>query len=364
MMPSFHDIIVPALYGFSPVIVLFVGYMVRLFVQNLMGKDNLLEQYIKNNWNSWKYSWLARNFDFTALFFISIPALTLFFFGLPSGITVYSIIEKYTLLIGALLGFPILIKRVGINQETLKETQEQTRISREQLHFSQISDSYGKLWSSDLGTRMTAIEVLWNFAQEYPKGQYKKVMDGFTQFIKYPAPYKWEEGTKEEAKKAGRRADIAAILRHMGEEREAEANPYRVDLGSAHLEGAFLDGAYLEGALLWNTHLEGALLTGAVLWGAHLDDAHLEGARLFGTDLGVAYLRGANLTLAIINNADFTGVTDLKQEQINECVFLTDRSYHNKQPILPDGIKPNYKNMSIKEWEDASGREFYDFATW
>ena len=331
------------------------------FVQYFARKSKVFEQYITKGW-------VARNFDTTALL-VSVFLLIVFFFVSSWDSAVSEFIKKHTLLIGALLGFPILIKRVT-------EMQEQTRISREQLRFSQFADAYGKLWSSDLGTRMAAIESLWHFAQEHPKEQYHKVMDAFTRFIRYPASYKWEEGTKEENKKAGKRADIDAILRYMGEKIMAKAAPYQIDLrdadlegadlSNAHLAGADLYGAYLAGANLFRSHLAGANLHGAHLAGAnlygaylaradlygaylaraHLLRSHLEGANLHGAHLGRAHLHSA-----IINEADFKDAEDLTQEQIDGCVFITDHTKFKGNPILSDSIKHTYREVSFEEWE-------------
>ena len=172
-----------------------------IFCQYFARKSKIFGQYIKNGW-------IARNFDTPALC-ISVLLLIYFFF-MSGSKTVNDFIMDKTLLVGALLGFPILIKRVDTSQESLKETQKQTRTS-------QYNAANELLWSEGLSSRMAGIESLWRVAQTYPKEDYHNVMDVFTQFIKHPASYKWEEGTKEEDKKVGNRADISAILRHMGE---------------------------------------------------------------------------------------------------------------------------------------------------
>ena len=398
------------------------------FGQYFARKSKIFEQYITKGW-------VARNFDTTALL-VSVFLLIVFFYLSSWDSAVREFIKEHTLLVGALLGFPILIKRVT-------EMQEQTRISREQLRFSQFADAYGKLWSSDLGTRMATIESLWHFAQKHPQEQYSGVMDAFTRFIKHPASYEWEKGTKEEDKKAGKRTDIAAILRHMGEERMAEAKPYEIDLSGvhlegadfrwsqleeanlqeAHLQGANLEGARLEGARLFRADLKGANLGGAYLQGAYLDESHLErahlgsarlqganlaaahlegadligarleraslwrsqlegavlfAARLEGVNLGHAHLEGANLryvnlegadfhgahlTLAIINDVDFAGAKNLTQEQIDECVFITNYTLCKQSPKLPDGIEHEYRTMSLKDWERACKERERESAT-
>lgn len=101
-------------------------------------------------------------------------------------------------------------------------------------------------------------------------------------------------------------------------------NGERIDLSSAHLEGANLRGAHLqeailekahlEGADLWGANLEGALLwaskmEGSILWSANLDRAvltlaNLEGAELSGARLEGAILERTNLQAADLRRAD------------------------------------------------------------
>ena len=305
--------------------------------------------------------WLERNFDLTAL------AIVLLIFGLLGFFlfddfsklvskaylnrdtdNAYEIIGIYIfnnpLVVAALIGFPILIKRVS-------ETRSQSRTM-------QYNAANELLWSERLGSRMAGIEALWRVAHTYPKEEYHNVMDVFSQFVKYPVPYDWEEGTKEENQKAGKRPDISAILQHMSEEIIGLIKQYEIDLRGADLMGADLIRAYLDGA-----DLSGADLTGADLIRAYLDGADLRGANLTGADLSGAHLDGANLRdahlrLAIVNDVNFTGAKDLTKEQIKMCIFITDHPYHESRPLPPDGIGHKYQEMSIKEWENKSGREF------
>ena len=165
---------------------------------------------------------------------------------------------------------------------------------------------------------------------------------------------------------------------HLERAQLQDANLEGARLTGAHLERAFLYRANLKGALLVGANLEGAESLDANLEGAHLRNANLEGSRLASTNLKEvdflnAKLRGAllvganlegshffmvHLTLAIINNANFTDATYLTQEQINECVFITDYSDSNQPPTLPNGIEHEYQRMSISEWQDKSGRKF------
>ena len=279
MMPSFLDVIVFLSLVIGLLTVICTALVILYGVA--MALRYIFEQHIKN---SWENSWWGRNFDFPALFCISIPALTLFFVTLPSYISIYYIIEKHTLLIGALLGFPILIRRVS-----------ETRLQSRSIQYNAANEL---LWSERLDSRMAGIEALWRVAQTYPKEEYGNVMNVFSQFVKHPASYEWKEGTKKEDKKAGKRKDISAILEHMGEERMAGAELYEIDLRGTHLERADLGGVHLEGADLVGAHLDEA-----DLGGAHLEGAHLEGAYLKGAHLEIAYLAGVHLEWAHLEGA-------------------------------------------------------------
>ena len=314
-----------------------IGFFVRKYMEHILK----IEGKHKNDW------W-GRNFDFFALFRVSVPLLIVFFL-LSFWDAARVFIKDFTLLIGALLGFPILIKRMA-------EMREQTRISREQLHFSQYADAYEKLWSSDLGTRMKAIKSLWSFAQEHPQEQYHKVMDDFIYFIMHPLPY-GEKGIN-----AGKRADIQAIL-HTFKNSMQEMMGKRlvksrgnINLTGADLQEAELRDSDLNGVWLLDANLCCADFSNAELKGVSLGRAHLSGARLMGADL-----RGSYFHLAIINAANFFGAKNLTREQIKDCVFIRDHPRYEDLPLLPDGIGNIFKVMSIQEWEGESGVKFEKF---
>ena len=272
-----------------------------------------------------KGGWLERNFDFTALVIVLLIFVFVGFVFVETFLDLvgsadspdetnadktntYKTIGHYVfqnpLVLAALIGFPILIKRVGEN--------------RLQSRATQYNAANELLWSSDLGSRMAGIDALWRVAQTYPKEEYHNVMDVFSQFVKNPVSYEWEKGTKKKDQKAGERKDITAILRHMSEERMAGAVPYKIDLQGVylrrvHLEGADLRGAHLEGADLRGAHLEkadlrGAHLEEAGLRGAHLEGADLQGAHLEGADLKRAHLEEAILWDVHLAGADLRGV--------------------------------------------------------
>ena len=92
-----------------------------------------------------------------------------FLFWVSSKEKQYDTIAHYVfnnpLALAALIGFPILIKRVS-------EVQKQTRA----IQYNAANEL---LWSSDLGSRMAGIQALWRVAQTYPKEEYHNVMDGF-----------------------------------------------------------------------------------------------------------------------------------------------------------------------------------------
>ena len=367
-----------------------------------------LIEYIKNRWqDKWRYrwlilrdrwksrwgnSWLGRNFDFTALVIVLlIFGLGGFVYSAELLVLVSSKEEEYNtighyvfnnpLVLAALLGFPILIRRVS-----------ETRLQSCAMQYNAANEL---LWSKDKGSRMAGIDALERLGDTYPKEEYHHVMDVFTQFILYPMPYELDEKMqnkhqnlksvhsqyfKQEKTPAGKRDDINKILRYMGKERMAGVKHYMIKLSNAHLEEANLFDAYLHGAdlvwahlegadLMWahlvaayleGAHLEGANLSGADLRWARVEGAHLEGANLSGAHLELAKLEGTNLsgadlekadlTLAFINYVNFTNAKNLTQEQIDSCAFITDDDFYQKPPILPKGIKPTYKKMKRSEW--------------
>ena len=376
-------------------------------------------KYIKNSWNrlknrweySWKYrwrygwnswsrwkqrwkhrwgnSWWGRNFDFTALVIVSL------IFGLGGFVcsaefldwvssekkykTIWHYVFQNPLVLAALIGFPILIKRVS-----------ETRLQSRSMQYNAANEL---LWSPNLGSRMAGINALWRLADNYPKEEYHHVMDVFAQFIKNPIPYEWKIETKTQDRNAGKRDDIHEILQHIGKERMVGTMLYKIDLRGAFLEGANLFSAFLERANLRDAHLKranllNARLEGADLWSAHLEDANLLGARLTGADLWDAHLNGAdlmfayfeeailvkanlegadlekaNLKLALINEANFKSAKNLTQEQIDESVLITGSDFFgfpyfaDKPPILPTGIKPTYIEMALDEWRGARKQE-------
>ena len=349
------------------------------------------------------HSWLGRNFDFTAL------VVVLLIFGLggfvysaelldlvSSEAKKYDTIEHYVfnnpLVLAALLGFPILIKRLSVMQEQIEKSQRQVGIGQQQTRTAQYNAANELLWSSNLGSRMAGIQALWRVAKTYPKEEYHNVMDVFTQFIKHPLKYITEKGDEKKQDKflrvgqgiystqkevpAGKRDDISEILRLMVGEKIAGAKSYDISLSGTHLEGAYLHRAHLERAYLMGTylkgadffgarlegaHLEGARLEGADFFGALLERVHLNGAHLKGTDFFGTHLEGANLfranfeaahlRLTIINEANFAEATDLTQEQVNGCVFITDHTRFTGKPQFPKGFKHTYRNLSFKEWK-------------
>ena len=338
-----------------------------------------------------KQGWWARNFDFKALFYISFPAVILFFGMLPSDKDAPSFIEKQAFLFSVLLGFPVLIKRLSVMQEQVEKSQQQVDIGQKQMRFNQYSEGKKLLWSEQLSSRMEGVEALWQFVKTYPE-EYQRVMETFSQFIKYPLPYELDEKRQNDLKSvrpqyakretpAGERRDINAILQHMCREIVAGTTAYEIDFINAHLEGAnffrahlkranlisaHLDGAdffgaRLDGAYLSNAHLDRADFFGARLDGADLSNTHLEraiffGARLDGAYLNNAHLEGANLMLTIINDVNFTNAYNLREEQIDECVFITDDAFSEKHPILPKGLKRTYKELSWEEWEEEKSK--------
>jgi len=106
------------------------------------------------------------------------------------------------------------------------------------------------------------------------------------------------------------------------------------DLSRAHLSRAHLSGAYLRDA-----DLSGASLSRAHLSHAHLSRAHLSRTDLSCADLSRAYLRDADLSCADLSRAHLSGVTKLKQAQIESA-------HGDSSTQLPEGIK------QPQHWQD------------
>ena len=258
--------------------------------------------------------------------------------------TIWHYVFQNPLALAALIGFPILIKRVS-----------ETRLQSRSMKYNAANEL---LWSERLESRVAGIRDLWRMAQTYPKEEYYNAMNVFSQFIKNPPLYELDEKRhnkhqylksvhpkrfKQEKTPAGKRTDIGVILWYMSKRSVAGIVPHRIVLRYARLEEAYLEGARLGRSHLYRAHLEGA----------HLNHARLEGARLIH-----AHLEGAHLKLTIINEADFTDAKGLKKGQFNKCVFITDHPHYKQPPLLPNGIEHNYKRMSMSEWRGGNKREY------
>ena len=95
---------------------------------------------------------------------------------------------------------------------------------------------------------------------------------------------------------------------------------------------------------------ESANFTQANFFKACLQNTNLVGAQLSGVNLQEVDFKGADLTLAVINEADFTNARNLTQEQIDACVFIKNYVSHKNPPILPEGMKPSFSVMTDEEW--------------
>lgn len=135
----------------------------------------------------------------------------------------------------------------------------------------------------------------------------------------------------------------------------SEFDLQNVDMFNANLEGTFLISANLEGALFYKANLRNAYLWGAELKKADLSNAELQGgafassklqdtnfqnSKLQGAFFNGVRLQGTNLQNAELQNvdlsyADLQGVKNMKQEQLNECVY----SKNHQPKNLPAGLK-------------------------
>lgn len=124
------------------------------------------------------------------------------------------------------------------------------------------------------------------------------------------------------------------------------ANLEEANLDEANLQRADLVGANLQRARLLNAKLQGANLGGANLQGADLDGANLEGAKLINTNLKGADLVGANLqiqylSLASLQEAQYTD----ENSSPNAC-----NSHYLKYPcptIFLPGFDPKAAEMKL-----------------
>ncbi len=112
-------------------------------------------------------------------------------------------------------------------------------------------------------------------------------------------------------------------------------------LSEAKIARANLFGVAMEGAELINTHMERADLSFATMGGANLFKVRLEGADLNHANLESADLYECFIDSANVSLADFTAVTDLTQNQLNQCFGCAGTK-------LPDGLSaPNH-------WHDTA----------
>lgn len=157
-------------------------------------------------------NWFARNFDLTAFAIVLLIVGVGFafsgeFLGLASSsVHNYETIGHYVfnnpLVLAALLGFPILIKRLSVMQEQVEKSQQQIEIGQKQTRANQYSVANELLWSEHLGARIAGIEILWQQLQDNPDERtQRQIMILFSEFVKNP-PYG-----------SGERDDVSLILK-------------------------------------------------------------------------------------------------------------------------------------------------------
>ena len=144
--------------------------------------------------------WFARHFDLTAfaivLLLIGVGfAFSGEFLGLASSsVHNYETIGHYVfnnpLVLAALLGFPILIKRLSVMQEQLEKSQQQIEVGQKQTSTSQYSIASQLMWSEHLGARIAGIEILWQQLQDNPDERTQRmIMTLFMEFAKNPPDF-------------------------------------------------------------------------------------------------------------------------------------------------------------------------------
>ena len=133
--------------------------------------------------------WLEKNFDFSSLM-IALGMLLL--------ISLLSLLHKPVLfyfsdrplILAALLGFPILIRRLSVMQEQVEKSQQQIEVGQKQMRASQYSVASQLMWSEHLGARIAGIEILWQQLQDNPDERTQRmIMTLFMEFAKNPPDF-------------------------------------------------------------------------------------------------------------------------------------------------------------------------------
>lgn len=229
-----------------------------------------------------------------------------------------------TIIIGAILGFPILIWRAIAADRSAKAAEH-----------GNITERYVKaveqLGSDNLFVRIGAIYGLERISID-SRSDYRHVMEILAAFVKsklrLPA-----DMTKTKALLArqkpklkdvpARGADVAAALMVIGRRKKTDhGDEPLLDLSMTNLDGALLQGMNLRGITFFRAALSRAGLQGSDLTGSDLRKAILTEARLTGAVLRDAQLQKADLTNAKIDDG-INQVAGLTEEQLSKAIKST-----------------------------------------
>ncbi|NCG10223.1 MAG: hypothetical protein GWP33_03875 [Alphaproteobacteria bacterium] len=282
-----------------------------------------------------------------------------------------------------------------LSARTLEKFSHQVETSEKNLFNDRLSRAVEALGHKKIAVRNSGLWLLHNLGNETPQNSDDRqiIVDILHGYIRDRAvmPSRDEDGNLLNALSSKERTDIKLAIKilfdHVPSDsrREypldrldlrdldlSEFDLQNVDMFNANLEGTFLISANLEGALFYKANLRNAYLWGAELKKADLSNAELQGgafassklqdtnfqnSKLQGAFFNGVRLQGTNLQNAELQNvdlsyADLQGVKNMKQEQLNECVY----SKNHQPKNLPAGLKlPSSRAFEYTEEKNKHG---------
>lgn len=241
--------------------------------------------------------------------------------------------------------------------ETLKNAQENLRLSQEEQITGRFTKAIEQLGSDSLAIRLGGIYALERIARDSERDHWP-IMEILTAYVREHSPWKTEELKNiQPASDSAKRAftdglpplpelpglqdqkysppsnipalpiDIQAILTVLGRRNLGfeEGKDQRLDLRDTDLRQAQLSMAKMRGVILWHTHLERAQLIcadfeEASFMEAHLEEAICSNANLRGADFSFTRLNGTDLSIAHLEGADLSRAIGLNWDQVNEAI--------------------------------------------
>lgn len=263
-------------------------------------------------------------------------------------------------LVSAPLLVLLILRLLGRKKNKTKTEEESGDSGSVQTDANSIAyqEKLDLLASTNLSTRLDAIDVLEKISKEHPENHWE-IMEAFAAFIREKAPWRTDQVGAPNLAGGDRQPseDVQAILtvigRRSAERRQIE--PKGINLAQCDLRGAFFLGGYLEGAYLLGVHLEGAKLMDAHFQGANLCRAHLQGtvlgfAHLENANLKDAHLEGANLEEAFLEGTDLRS-DDLDRANLVEANFNSRQMGEYPPTRFPEGFAPvahGMRDLSVK----------------